>query len=196
MEESYCDHHNPLLDIEFKLSSVNCEMDSPSMWQFLGVFKATFLDRGEKSEDQHLIEEARIRDLKSFKPEQLREMIDKEVKSAMGSLLNQMKPIFSKRVSYSLEHCEFSFFNLNQKFASGKVEQARGMHWIYANKESKTDIDIEKISLYNHIDEQEDGTIEVISPYGKRTSELENKDLHVRDSMFKLRTRDKFKVVS
>lgn len=51
MEKSYCDHHNPLLDIEIKLSSVNCEMDSPSMWQFLGVFKATFLDRGEKSED-------------------------------------------------------------------------------------------------------------------------------------------------
>ena len=72
------------------------------------------------------------------------------------------------------------------------------MHWIYANKESKTDIDIEKISLYDHIgdDQEETGTIEVISPYGKRTSEPDNKDLHVRDAMFKLRTRDKFKVVS
>ena len=56
-----------------------------------------------------------------------------------------MKPIFSKRVTYSLEHCEFSFRNLNKKFASGKVQQARGMHHFYANKESKTDIDIEKI---------------------------------------------------
>ena len=120
------------------------------------MFKSTFLDRGEKSEDVIQVEEARIKDLKKFKPEQLREMIEKEVKSAMGSLLNQMKPIFSKRVSYSLSHCEFSFFNLNKKFASGKVEQARGIHQIYANKESKTDIDIERISLYNHMDEQDE----------------------------------------
>jgi hypothetical protein len=39
-------------------------MDGPSMWQFLGVFKRTFLDRGEKSIDTLLIEEARAKDLK------------------------------------------------------------------------------------------------------------------------------------
>jgi len=135
-------------------------MDGPSMWQFLGVFKSTFLDRGEKSEDNLLIEEARAKDLKQFKPDQLREMIDREVKGSMGSLLNQMKPIFVKRVSYSVDQCEFSFFNLNTKFASGTVEQLRGMHWIYANKESKTDIDVEKISLSNHL--EADGTQEVL----------------------------------
>ena len=52
----------------------------------------------------------------------LREMIDKEVKSAMGGILTQMKPIFVKRVQYSFDQCKFSFFNLNKKFASGKVE--------------------------------------------------------------------------
>lgn len=59
-------------------------------------------------------------------------MIDREVKCAMGSLL---KPKFSKRVSYSLEQGKFSLIDLTKEFASGSVEQARGMHWIYANKE-------------------------------------------------------------
>ena len=42
-------------------------MDGPSLWQFLGVFKSTFLDRGEKSEDLLLIEEAKQKDLKKFR---------------------------------------------------------------------------------------------------------------------------------
>lgn len=106
-----------------------------------------------------------------------------------------MKPIFVKRVSYSVELCEFSFFNLNTKFASGHIEQARGMHWIYANKESKTDIDVEKIRLINNLDTDEDMR-EVLSTYGRRQSTTENSNLHVRESCFKLRTRDKFVVVN
>lgn len=126
-------------------------------------------------------------------------MIEKEIKGAMGSLLNQMKPIFSKRVSYFLEQGEFSLLNLNKKFASGSVEKAHGMHWIYANKESKTDLDIEKISMYDHLDEAGDGKIEVISPYGNRATtetQSDSKALQVREAMIKLRTRDKFKVVN
>ena len=57
------DHQNPLLDIDIKLSSVDCEMDGPSLWQFIGVFKSPFLDRGEKSADVLLCEEARMKDL-------------------------------------------------------------------------------------------------------------------------------------
>lgn len=168
-------------------------MDGPSLWQFLGVFKSTFLDRGEKSEDSRLIDEAKQKDLKKFKRDQLRELIDKEVKSAMGGLLTQMKPIFVKRVAYSMDSCEFSFFNLSKKFASGKVEQARGMHWFYANKESKSDIDVERISLYNHLENEEGGNVtEVLSPQGKMSPNL---DSHVRETMFKLRTRDKFVVI-
>ena len=37
-------------------------------------------------------------------------------------LIDQKRPIFSKRVSYAINECEFSFFNLDTKFASGKVE--------------------------------------------------------------------------
>ena len=116
----------------------------------------------------------------------------------MGGLLNQMKPIFAKRVSYSVKECKFSFYNMNTLFASGNVEQARGMHQIYANKESKTDIDVEKISLYNHLDQDEAGNpIVVLSPYGKRSEQTnDNFGMHVREAMFKLRTRDKFVVVS
>ena len=53
--------------------------------------------------------------------------------------------------------------------------------------------------MYDHLDDAGDGTIEVISPYGKRsdsTEHLESKDLLVREAMIKLRTRDKFKVVN
>lgn len=91
------------------------------MYQFLGVFKSTFLDRGEKSVDLLLTEEARAKDLKTFKLDKLREMIHNEVQSKMG-LIDQKRPIFSKRVSYAINHCEFSFFNLDTKFASGNVE--------------------------------------------------------------------------
>ena len=36
------------------------------------------------------------------------------------------------------------------------VEQARGSHVFYANKESKTDVDVEKISLFDTLDANED----------------------------------------
>ena len=52
-----------MLDIDIKLSSVECEMDGSNLWQFIGVFKSTFLDRGEKSKDVLQCEEARKKDL-------------------------------------------------------------------------------------------------------------------------------------
>ena len=92
-------------------------MDGPSMWRFKGVFESNFLDRGEKCDEVILVEEAMAKDLKQYRPDQLRDMIDKEVKSMMGSFMNQMKPIFSKRVSYSVDQLEFRFFNLDKEFA-------------------------------------------------------------------------------
>ena len=78
----------PILDIDFELKKVSCQMDGPSLWQFIAVFKSTFLHRGEKSEDVYLLEEAMAKDLEKYKPDQLREMIEKEVKSQMGSRLS------------------------------------------------------------------------------------------------------------
>lgn len=69
---------------------------------------------------------------------------------------------------------------------------------IYANKESRTDIDVEKISIKNCMDVDEDMT-EVLSPMtGKRDEHQtpEQDGMRISEAMFRLRTRDKFKVVS
>ena len=60
---------NPKIQIDFKLKEVVSELDGPSMWHFLSVFKSIILTRGEKSEDLLLIEEGRLNDLKKYRPE-------------------------------------------------------------------------------------------------------------------------------
>ena len=123
--ESESDQQTPLLDINFQLKQVTCEMDGPSMWRFLGIFQATFLDRGEKSDEAQLVEEAMAKDLTQYKPEGLRDKIDNKIKSAMGSNMHNRHrtPVFSKRVSYEIDRCNFKFRNLEEtEFAKGDIE--------------------------------------------------------------------------
>ena len=61
-------------------------MDGPNMWHFASVFQSILLNRGEKSADLQLIDEAKQNELKMYKPEVLQEMIDKEVKKNMCRL--------------------------------------------------------------------------------------------------------------
>ena len=42
--------------------------------------------------------------------------------------------------------------NHNDKFSSGRIENFSGKHMIYSNRESKSDIDVDRITLYNHVD--------------------------------------------
>jgi len=59
-------------------------------------------------------------------------------------------------VSYSFIQCEFTLINEDDvKFASGKIEKLRGSQMVYSNREAKTDLDIDRITLYNHIDSEE-----------------------------------------
>ena len=81
-----------------------------------------------------------------YKPEVLQEMIDKEVKKNMCRL---QKKKFLRRVTYNIDSCKFSFNNDNIEFAKGSIEGAQGMHMIFSNWESKTDIDVERVTLTN-----------------------------------------------
>ena len=55
-------------------------MDGPSMWHSYCVFQMILLSRGEKSSELVFIEEAKLRDLNSFKINELKNLIDREVK--------------------------------------------------------------------------------------------------------------------
>jgi hypothetical protein len=50
---------------------------------------------------------------------------------------------------------EFTLYNSNKKFSSGLIENFQGKHMIYVNRESKSDVDIDRITLFNHCDSEE-----------------------------------------
>merc|ERR1719464_844871 len=116
-------------------------MDGPNMWHFSSVFQSVFLNRGEKVQDISAIDEARLRDLEKYSD--LQGMIDKELKKNFDRFGIARKAKFSRRVQYTIDSCEFSFTNQNEKFATGNIDLIKGMHQIYQNRESKTDIDID-----------------------------------------------------
>jgi hypothetical protein len=51
------------------------------MWHAYCVFQMILLSRGEKSTELVFIEEAKLRDLDAFKINELRDMIDRELKN-------------------------------------------------------------------------------------------------------------------
>ena len=70
------------------------------------------------------------------------------------------------------------------------------MHLIYSNRESKTDVDVDSVSLTNLLDGEEYRP--VLAPYNSNVvsafpSVVNNET--VRETMLKLRTRDKYVVV-
>ena len=67
------------------------------------------------------------------------------------------------------------------------------MHMIYANKESSNNIDVEKISMTNELEGIDETMKEVLSPM--RQDVQENHGMRINDSMFRMRTRDKYHVV-
>ena len=145
------DFAHPKVSIGLSIKEVKCDMDGPNMWHFASVFQSILLNRGEKSADLQLIEEAKLNELKMFRPEILQTMVDKEVKK---NLCRFAKKQFSRRVTYNIDNCEFSFYNDTEKFATGNIQGAQGMHMIYSNWESKTDIDVDRVTLCNLVDEE------------------------------------------
>ena len=171
------------------------------MWHFMSVFKHTLLARGEKSADLIHIENAKLNDLSNLKESALRDLIDKEINRNMYRLgLDVQRPKFARKVQYFIEACEFSFYNQNTKFAEGRIDKAKGLHSIFANKESKSDIDVQRVSMLNLIDADEyrlvvfphKSTISQPSQHGGATPD----HLAIPETMFKLRTRDKYVVVA
>ena len=79
-------------------------------------------------------------------------------------------------------------------FASVVISKVTGTHLIYANRESKVDIDIERILIENYADSEGYRMVLFpgISPIDPSAHSL---NPHPTDTMIKLRARDKYVVV-
>ena len=80
LNEALVDNHHSRLAIDLLIQKLSCEMDGPSLWHCQCVFQIILLSRGEKSTELLFIEEAKLRDLDALKINQLRDMIDRELK--------------------------------------------------------------------------------------------------------------------
>ena len=58
----------------------------------------------------------------------------------------------TKMISYTINTGMLELFNQNTKFSTLKVMGLRGKGFIYSNRESKQDLDIDKITIENHLD--------------------------------------------
>lgn len=105
------------------------------------------LSRGEKSAELILIEEAKQSDLDEFGANRLKQMIDDEVKVSLYKLGvdSIKKPNLTRRVQCMIKTMKFNMFNQDVKFSSGKIESFSIKSMIYSNRESKSDIDVERV---------------------------------------------------
>lgn len=60
-----------------------------------------------------------------------------------------------RSVQLFVKTMEFSMINQDVKFSSGKIENCYGKSMIYSNRESKTDCDVDRFQLFNHLDKDE-----------------------------------------
>jgi hypothetical protein len=107
-----------------------------------------------------------------------------------------VRPDLAKRLEYRLQQMEFTFYNSNKKFSSGMIENISGKHSIYLNRESTTDLDIDRITLQNHCDSEDFRMVlypSKIDPFRKLDKKRD--EAPEPTTMVKLRTRDKFVVV-
>ena len=58
----------------------------------------------------------------------------------------------TKMLSYTINNGMLELFNQATKFSTLKVMGLRGKSFIYSNRESKQDLDIDKITIENHLD--------------------------------------------
>lgn len=170
------------------------------MWHAYSVIQMILLSRGEKSSELIFIEEAKKRDLDALGRGLLNNMIDKELKKSQFNIgVDSIRPNLARKVEYSVQTIEFTLFNNNQKFTSGLIENLQGKHMIYQNRESKTDIDIDRITLFNHCDSEEYRMVLYPSNTWQnnyqrfQSNQLEPEPAPV--TMIKIRSRDKFVIV-
>ena len=84
--------------------SISGELDGPNMWHFLSVFSALIFSRGEKSAELIFTEQAKQRDLDNLGIDNLRGLINNEVKKSMMNIVfDCTKPNFAKQISMSVD---------------------------------------------------------------------------------------------
>lgn len=111
----------------------------------------------------------------------------------MGSETAKQNNIINKKIQYTIINGEFKLLNFENKFSRMEVNHAMGTHLIYKNRNTKVDIDIDKILIENYADGEEYRI--VLSPQGISQNVINDPHSPSGDAMIKIRTRDKHVVV-
>jgi len=99
----------------------------------------------------------------------------------------------TRKITYAINNGTLELKNDQTKFSTTKLFGCRGQGFIYSNRESKQDIDIDKITMENHIDG--DNFRWVLQP-GDTQVNSQNEFRNQSRTMVSCRLKDKFIVVS
>ena len=128
-----------------------------------------------------------------MKPDYIQDTITKKLKNQYREQQNEIKPDMARQISYIINNGTLELINDKTKFSTLKLFGLRGKGFIYSNRESKQDIDIDKITMENHIDG--DSYRWVLQP-GDTNISKQNDYRNQTRTMISCRIKDKFIVVS
>ena len=90
--------------------------------------------------------------MKRMKTDFIRDIINSKLKNQYKEQQNEIKPDIAKRISYTIGDAKLKLFNNNRQFSALDVKGIHGKYLIYSNRESKQDLDIERITMENLLD--------------------------------------------
>ena len=151
----FVDYLNPVMAIDIMIEKLQSEMSGTNMWHFVYVLKSILFDRGEKTDEILQGERQRFEEMKQMKLDMIKTIIDFKLNrgQVMGADANgRLSGIINKKIQYTILNGEFKLINFDQMFSRIDVKSVSGSHLIYKNRNSKVDIDIDKILIENYAD--------------------------------------------
>ncbi|CDW78547.1 UNKNOWN [Stylonychia lemnae] len=190
LEEEYADHLNPSMLIDMLVEKIDSEMNGPEMWHFVYVLKSILFDRGFKTEELKMSEILRIEEMNTLKIDFIKRMIDQILKRGQAEQHSNI----NKKIQYNILNGEFKFYNMDVMFSQVVVSRASGTHLIYQNRDSKVDIDIDRILIENFADSEQYRMVLFPGHSFHGTDNVIQQQVNP-ETMIKIRARDKYVVV-
>ena len=194
----FVDYLNPVMAIDIMIERLQSEMSGTNMWHFVYVLKSILFDRGEKTDEILQGERQRVEEMKQMKLDMIKTIIDFKLNrgQVMGADANgRLSGIINKKIQYTILNGEFKLINFDQMFSRIDVKSVSGSHLIYKNRNSKVDIDIDKILIENYADPEVYRMVLCQGGGGNASGFGGDSSGASGDAMIKIRTRDKYVVV-
>lgn len=185
--EEFSNFTKPHINIDIKIQDTKAQFSPENWWHLIFVLQSILFATGEKSAEKLLIDRLREEELKEFKVEHLSELIQSKLQSMVTYFDVKNRPMIDKKITWEITTGYMEFYDNNKMFSSIDLKNFTGFFLVYNNKETKCDIDIQKVMIQNHLDHP-DYLWALFPGYSQQNP-------RTLDHMLKFRIRDKFVIV-